>query len=310
MVIKRVGALLLLMLLLCSSVLAADTNIVVSFYPVHIFTMNLIKGIEGVSLKSLAAPTTGCLHDYQLLSSDMQKLSRADVFIINGAGMETYMDVVKSQMPNVRVIDSSLGIELLPAASTTVLSKNKDKHGSRGFKRGISQFNSHIWLAPENAIKMVENIALSLKEILPDKAEKLNENLLAYKERLLRLDEKMHEGLKPFAGRKIVTFHEAFPYFTREFKLESLAVLALEPDAPISSGLLAEMSQIIKGNGLPPLFTENQYQSKAVKIISEETGAKSYELDPVVMGDYFENAYEQAQMKNLEVLQKAFSEGK
>ena len=310
MAVKRVLILLAAFVLLCFSALADEINIVVSFYPVHIFTMNIIKGVEGVNLQSLAAPTTGCLHDYQLLSSDMQKLSSADVFVINGAGMETYIDAVIRQMPDIKLIDASEGIGLLPAASIRKTPKDGEKAQKQSLKRGVSQVNSHIWLDPKNAIKMAENIASKLSELYPDKAHKFKENFKAYEERLLLLDKEMHEGLKPYRGAKIVTFHEAFSYFTRAFGLESLAVLALEPDAAISSSLLGEMSKMIRENGLPPLFMDNQYQSKMVKILSSETGAKSYALDPIVTGEYSEDAYEKAQRNNLEVLKKALGEEK
>ena len=181
MAVKRVLILLAAFVLLCFSALADEINIVVSFYPVHIFTMNIIKGVEGVNLQSLAAPTTGCLHDYQLLSSDMQKLSSADVFVINGAGMETYIDAVIRQMPDIKLIDASEGIGLLPAASIRKTPKDGEKAQKQSLKRGVSQVNSHIWLDPKNAIKMAENIASKLSELYPDKAHKFKENLLINK---------------------------------------------------------------------------------------------------------------------------------
>ena len=81
--------------------LAADQlNIVASFYPIYILAMNVFDGIESVSLTCMTAPDTGCLHDYQLLASDMMTLSRADALLVCGAGMESYLPGVTAQFPS------------------------------------------------------------------------------------------------------------------------------------------------------------------------------------------------------------------
>ncbi|MBE6722783.1 MAG: zinc ABC transporter substrate-binding protein, partial [Ruminococcaceae bacterium] len=61
-------------------------RVMTSFYPVYIMAVNITNGIDGVQVSDMAGQQTGCLHDYQLQSSDMQALSSADLFIINGAG--------------------------------------------------------------------------------------------------------------------------------------------------------------------------------------------------------------------------------
>ena len=65
-------------------------RIVASFYPVYIMAKNVTKGVPGVSLQNLTSPLTGCLHDYSLTSNDMKKLFDAQVFVANGAGMESF----------------------------------------------------------------------------------------------------------------------------------------------------------------------------------------------------------------------------
>lgn len=292
------------------SAYAEPVDVLVSFYPLHIFTQNLLKDVDGVRLSSLAPPSTGCLHDYQLLSSDMLKLSKSNVFIINGAGMEPYLHMVVRQMPQLSMIDASKGITLLPAVVSANQGKNNekaDKLTRRGTRHELSDVNSHIWLSPKNAMKMSENIAEGLMQLLPEKAEKIKENLSTYLQRLAVLDKEMREGLKNIANRKLVTFHEAFPYFTRDYGLETVAVLAVEPDKPLSPRFIKEISEFIRQAGSPPLFTEEQYTQNAVKVIAAETGARVYVLDPVVLGEYEEDAYEKAMRKNLVVLQEALS---
>ena len=69
-----------------------NLRVVASFYPIYIATLNVVGQAPGVSVTSMAPPMAGCLHDYQLSTDDMVTLSSADVFVINGAGMEAFLD--------------------------------------------------------------------------------------------------------------------------------------------------------------------------------------------------------------------------
>ena len=100
-------------------------------------------------------------------------------------------------------------------------------------------------------------------------------------------------------------FHEAFPYFARAYGLEVTAVVALEPDEPISPRMLKQVIQQVKDAGNPPLFSEPQYENTVLRPIAQETGAKVYELDPLVTGDGSLTAYEDTMRRNLATLTEA-----
>ena len=87
---RRAAAFLAALMLLLPSASLAET-VVTSFYPIYLFALNLCDGLDDVAVHNLAAPGTGCLHDYQLQTRDMKQLAQADVFLINGAGMESYL---------------------------------------------------------------------------------------------------------------------------------------------------------------------------------------------------------------------------
>ena len=82
-------------------------RIVTSFYPMYIDAINITKGVDGVEVVNMTKPQTGCLHDYQLTTEDMKTLEKADAFIVNGAGMESFLDKVIKQQKNLKVIDAS-----------------------------------------------------------------------------------------------------------------------------------------------------------------------------------------------------------
>lgn len=222
-------------------------NIVTSFYPIYIFAQNILKDVEDVNLTNLTHPSTGCLHDYQLLAGDMVTLSGADAIIINGGGMESFLPMIVSQFPHLKLIDSSIGIELLyneerqhdhEEAELEHLEGENELESAHEHEHDHSDFNAHIWLDPQNAIQMTLNIAEALKDILPAQSEKIDQNTAAYTKTLNELDIELNRQLIGLAHREIVTFHEAFSYFAKAFDLQVVAVLALEPDESLTPQML------------------------------------------------------------------------
>ena len=267
---------------------AEPFRIVTSFYPMYVATINITDGVDGVEVYNMTKPQTGCLHDYQLMTEDMKTLEKADAFVINGAGMEDFMDKVTEQQKKLKVIDASRGIELI----------HDDEEGD----------NPHVWLSVTDAITQVRNIADQLKEADPAHAAAYEKNAVAYIEKLTSLKSEMHAALDNVPHKDIVTFHEAFPYFAKEFNLNIIGVVEREPGTePTPTELQETIAQV---NALPTkvLFTEPQYSPAAAETIARETGAKIYTLDPVVTGEATpaaKNAYIDTMKKNMKTLQEA-----
>ena len=300
---KKACTLLLALLLLSLSgcgAAAEDISVMATFYPVYVLAENVLDGVEGVSLSSMTPPSTGCLHDYQLLTSDMRALAKAQALLINGAGMEAFLDDVTGQFPNLTVIDCSLDVDLI--------AEEEDEEADHDHDHDHGEYNAHIWLAPENAVQMVKNLRDGLSALLPDQAEHIAANADAYIARLSALDAELRTAIEPLPRKEIVTFHEAFPYFARAYGLEVAAVVALEPDEPVSPRMLKEVIEKVKAAGNPPLFSEPQYENAALRTVAMETGAPVYELDPRVTGDGAKTAYEDVMRGNLAVLKEALGE--
>ena len=263
---------------------AETTRVVTSFYPVYIATLNVTAGVPGVEVHNLTSPHIGCLHDYQLTAGDVRKLADADLLLANGAGMETFLGKVQEQAPSLRVVEVSDGIPLMDG-------------------------NAHVWVSFEGARQQVDNITTALIEAAPGQADAFRANAEKYKSALAALDEKMRTALAPYAGTPIVTFHEAFPYFARDFNLDLVGVIARESGAEPSARELADTIELVRTRRVKALFAEPQFPDKSVQVIARETGLKVYELDPVVTGpsepSQARGAYLRAMEKNLAVLQEA-----
>ena len=264
-------------------------HIVTSFYPMYIDVINLTDGVEGVTVTNMTKPQTGCLHDYQLTTEDMKTLEKADAFVVNGAGMESFLDKVIKQQKNLKVIDASTSDDI-------------------NFLKDGDEVNPHVWLSVTYSIAQVEAITSQLCEADPEHADAYRKNALDYVTKLTALREEMHKELDNLPHKDIVTFHEAFPYLAKEFKLNIISVIEREPGTEPTPHELEET--VAKVNALPVkvLFTEPQYSPTAAQTIAGETGAKMYELDPVVTGEANEeamDAYITAMKKNMEVLKEA-----
>ena len=262
--------------------------VVTSFYPMYIATLNITNGVDGVEVVNMTKPQTGCLHDYQLTTEDMKALETADIFVINGGGMESFLQKVAEQNANLPCIDASKGINLI-----------KDDDG---------EANPHVWMSVTYAIEQVKNITHGLVIQDPKHEEQYKANALDYVQKLSQLRAEMHDQLDDLPHKDIVTFHEAFPYFVKEFNLNQAASIEHEPGIEPTPAELEATIAIVRNLPVKAVFTEPQYPPSAADTIARETGASVYQLDPIVTGpmdDSAKDAYIIAMKKNAETLKEA-----
>jgi zinc transport system substrate-binding protein len=267
---------------------AKPVEILTSFYPMYVSTLNVVGDTPGVDVGCLTPPLVGCLHDYSLTAGDMKKLAGAEIFVANGAGMESFIDKAVKQSPSLKVVEASKGIKL------------------------AFEDNPHIWVGISGAIQQVRNIAAGLAKANPEHAEEYRKNAAAYVAKLEALRTEMHAALDGMKHRDIITFHEAFPYFASEFNLNIVGVIEREPGSEPNARELAETIELVKKQNVHALFAEPQYPSKCAKVIEKETGIPVSVLDPVVTGPrepaMARDAYLTAMRNNLDALRKALSE--
>ena len=243
-----------------------NLKIVTSFYPMYLDVLNITRGVGGVEVVNLTPPQTGCLHDYQLTPEDMKVLETADIFVVNGLGMENFLDKVTEARPDLKIINASDSPEIVPIMEGDVP-------------------NPHVWMSVTYSIQQVKNILSKLSELDPERAEQYRMHALDYVDELTTLRDEMHISLDILRTKDIVTFHEAFPYFAAEFKLNVLAVIEREPGTEPTPQELADTIEKIKALPVKVIFTEPQYSPKAAETISRETGAQVFTLDPIVTGE-------------------------
>lgn len=275
-------------------------TVTASFYPVYIFTLNLLDGIDGIAVECMAQNNTGCLHDYTLTARDVKLLNDSSVLVINGAGMEDLIEDAYKNIDGLAVIDSSEGIDIICNEHD-----EHDDHNGHGEHGHSHEKNAHIWLSVKNAEKQVENIAEHLIKEFPQYEVPINANKTAYLNRLENLEKETAAFSDEVKGCGVVSFHAAYEYLAIETGFTVCDTIESDEGGEPSAKALAQLSDEIKNGDIKALFTEPDYKGSAAKILSEETGVGVYVLNPITSGEKSLTAYEDIMRENYKTVLKA-----
>lgn len=304
-----------------------DFVVVTSFYPMYIATMNVIGDTEGVTLKNLSEPQTGCLHDFQLTPADMKLLSTADVFIINGGGIESFMEDIAKQYPDLVVIEACEGIELLceedahghEHGEDEVVehsgdvddthdeelhdheAENEDSHADHNH-----DVNAHAWMSVANYRKQVENIASGLAKASPNLRESFLANAGNYDRKLEALQVEQESLLTLTQGKEVIMFHCAYDYVAEDLGLEVAFCMDLDEERQVSAGEVAEVLEVIKEHGVKYIFAEALYGTNMCEMVQKEADVEGIYLDPLNRGEYEADSYLNGMRNNLKLIGEVF----
>lgn len=297
-----------------------DFVVVTSFYPMYIATMNVIGDTEGVTLKNLSEPQTGCLHDFQLTPADMKLLSTADVFIINGGGIESFMEDIAKQYPDLVVIEACEGIELLceteshghehddvsdvHGAESDELHDNEDEEDSH--ENHNHDVNAHAWMSVANYRKQVENIASGLAKASPNLRESFLANAGSYDRKLEALQVEQESLLTLTQGKEVIMFHCAYDYVAEDLGLEVAFCMDLDEERQVSAGEVAEVLEVIEHHNVKYIFAEALYGTNMCEMVQKEADVKVVYLDPLNRGEYEANSYIEGMRNNLKLIGEVF----
>ena len=268
----------------------SEINVTASFYPIYILAENVIGDTEGINLQNMAQPQTGCLHDYQLSTGDMKKLDTTDIFLINGGGMESFLDNALELFPQLNIVDTSKG--------TVSLENDGHDHGEEGEGEHSHNHeeNSHFWILPQNAAVQAENICEALSEVCPDKADEFRENTDSFIESLNDIE--TFDG----NGMKVCIFNEAFAYLHLSYGLDVRLCVEMDENQTPSAKEMAEIITTVKEENISLLIAADDASKAIADTVARETDAKVVVLDPVLTGDFSPESYAEALNENARIL--------
>lgn len=265
-----------------------DFFVVTSFYPVYIATINLTDGIGNVNVENLTKNVTGCLHDYQLSTKDLKMLSKADMLIMNGAGMEEFLADVPSQYDNLQTVTVTDGVELIAEDD---------------------EYNSHSWMDLRLYRQEVQNIANGLIRMDEKNADKYKSNLEKYLEKIDELIEEAGEINKKTSNAKIITFHDAFVYLENDFGFEVKQSVDMDENTALSAAEVGEIVDSVNSEEVKYLVSDEDEGKSAAEAIKQETNVKIIYLDPLVSGEAQKDAYINGMKANMQIIKEAFEDG-
>jgi zinc transport system substrate-binding protein len=202
-------------------------------------------------------------HTYEPTPSQVRRVARARLLVLNGAGLEFWADKLVRAAGNrdLHVVTTSQGMPLL----------DEGDHGA----------NPHVWLDVRLAMVQVEHIRDALIRVDPAHAAVYRQNASAYLNVLQRLDTEIADQVRSWRQRQFVSFHPAWVYFARRYGLQQAGVVEPSPGREPSPGDIAQVVEIARRIHARAIFAEPQFSPKAAQVIARESGARVLFLDPL-----------------------------
>lgn len=291
----RILSVLLALAVSCSPVRAEgkELRVLASFLPIYLFARNVVGDAPGVILELMLPPSHGDPHDYSLTPGDMRKIAAADLFLVNGYGIEEFLGApVRKANPRITVVET--------AAGATPIRAPADRH-----RHGL--VNPHTWLSPRNAILQVRSIEKALSAASPGNASEFRRNADAYVAKLTVLAGELDSASRRFRNRNIVTFHNVFDYLARDLGLTVVGYIEETPGQEPSAGEVTRLVRAIREKKAAAVFWEPQYPKRLAEMVATEAGVPSRVLDPVSTGSMDPATYEVVMRKNLRALSEVLA---
>jgi ABC-type Zn uptake system ZnuABC Zn-binding protein ZnuA len=223
---------------------------------------DIVRNVGGdlVSVTSLV-PKSGDVHTFEPRPADVQTVAAAKLLVMNGLGLDDWLEKTITNAsatgtPLLKLGVDLPGVELLPG----------EDPGTQ---------NPHLWMDVKYGELYVDRIAASLKQLDAAHAAQYDSQAAAYKSRLDALDASVRARIAtiPEANRKLVTFHDAFPYYARAYGITIVGVAVQAPGQDPSAGYTAQLITAIRDAGVKAIFSEDQFPTKLVDQLGAETGA-------------------------------------
>lgn len=218
-------------------------------------------GGEYVAVTSLVGKN-GDVHTFEPKPADVQAIASAKLLVMNGLGLDEWLEktitnAAAGGTPLVKLGVDLPGVQLLP-----------------GQDPGTQ--NPHLWMDVKVAELYVDRIATALKAADATHSAQYDSQAATYRQRLEALDAGVRTKIAtiPEANRRIVVFHDAFPYFAREYGITIVGVAVEAPGQDPNAGYIAQLITAIKAAGVKAIFSEAQFPTKLVDQLAAETGVK------------------------------------
>jgi ABC-type Zn uptake system ZnuABC Zn-binding protein ZnuA len=221
---------------------------------------DIVKNIGGDKIEAVSICGVGVdPHTYHPKPSDPRLVSESEVVFINGLGLEHWMEeMIRSAGGNKKVVTVSEGI--------TPMTDEK----------GFGDPDPHAWFNVEFVKTYAKNAAKGLSEADPNNAKYYADNLTSYIAKLDSLHNWAKQQIASISSEQkvLVTSHDAFRYFGKEYGLEVKGLQGISTESKVRTEDVKSLIDLIKQRNLKAVFVETSVNPKLLEQISSETGAR------------------------------------
>ena len=268
------------------------TGIISTIQPIN----SLVSAVIGNTGKTISIiPAEQSPHDFKLKPSDVKVLQNSNIIFYVSNHLESSVTKVFKNLPkNIKLINlmEESGINHLAIRDNAAWERHDhhgddhddhDKHGKKHDDHDDHEKEDdvHIWLSPDNAIKIVQKVNKVLSLYFPENSKIYNENTTKFIDKIRNLKMELIKELSPIKNKPYIVFHDAYQYFEKTFELNAVGSIALEGDIASSPKQISFIKDKIIKSKASCVFQEPQFDSKLVKIVVEGTNAKIGTLDPL-----------------------------
>lgn len=320
---------LILLLAACGSSTSSNGSedgtltIYTSIYPLEDFTKKI--GGDHVEVTTLIPPGTDS-HTYEPTSKEILDIARADAFIYNGLGMESYAEKIHETLESedVKMVEAAGGVVAVTHEHTH---GNEEHHGHRDEEHEHEQEHEdeheshgedghhhgdqdpHVWLDPHRAITLAASIKDVLIDLKPEAKDEFEKNYEELVNSLHELDEEFHQLVEGKTNPEMIVSHAAYGYWEESYGIKQIAIAGLSSSQEPSQGELTEIIQLAKEKDIKYVIFEQNVTPKVAEVIREEINAEPLYLHNLstLTDEDIENKedYFSLMKRNLETLDKA-----
>jgi ABC-type Zn uptake system ZnuABC Zn-binding protein ZnuA len=292
--------------LLCPVIGSADSKIRIMTATTDLASLAQEVGGDKVDVESIARGYQDP-HFVDPKPSFLLKLSKAELLIVVGLELEIgWLPPLITQSSNPRIqvgapgyLDASRFAKILEIPTGQVTRAEGDVHPLG---------NPHYWLDPDNGLRIAKGIQTKLSEMRPNDSAYFAQRYDSFEQRLKQSDQQWQAQMKPYAGRKVVTYHRSWPNFAEHFGLNVVGYVEPRPGIPPSPQHTVELIGQMKRDGVKIIMVEPYFDLKTPNSIARETGGQVVVLMPSVGGEKEITDYFKLFDYDIAKLKKAFDE--
>jgi ABC-type Zn uptake system ZnuABC Zn-binding protein ZnuA len=223
-------------------------------------------------------------HFVEAKPSFLLNLRRADLLVVVGLELEIgWLPPLITQSGNPKIqpaaqgyFDASRYAEILEIPTAQVTRAMGDVH---------PQGNPHYWLDPQNGLRVATGLAQKLSEMSPGDSGFFQQRLQDFRKRLTEAEHRWDDQMKPYRGRKVITYHQSWPNFAKRFGLQVVEYVEPRPGIPPSPAHVVELIALMKRQNVKLILVEPYFDLKTPQSVARETGGQVVVLMPSVGGD-------------------------